>query len=768
APYILGTSLCSCFAFLVVSCWSSSTVSVAVVCLVLIMLQFSTCDLLTEARYAAKMQLAPEAGPDLLSFVWAGINGAAFLAMLASGPMLHDWGPRLALLAAAVPAGMVLVPVLLGCLEERKVSQEELHAIRQRYFEQRETCFLCMLMLAGALAIMMTGLLQHDPVVNFAVSLFTALFILLCFSVCLTPTIARANAFAVLYTGLSASISGASFYFYTDSPDIYPAGPHFSDFFYNTVLGAVGTVVSLLGIYLYQQYLSDLTYRQLIVVTSLAMFAFSLLDVMMFARLNVRMGIPDHWLVLGLSVCEQIIWQWQWMPQVVLLAALCPAGMEATMLALLAGCHNLGNTLGSNFGAVLLHLLEVRPRGRVGDAAELENLWIAAGVSSVLPLFTAIFLRFLLPDCKQNAKITTVADPTHNSLLRRNNFAKAAKWSPDGSVAIAVHDDEILRMYQVPQAEDLEGTKTLFPYAETAEGGPVLDFCFFPSFTWEYPGTCCFITSSQDHPIHLRDAVTGELRNTYRPFNNVDEVCHASSLCFSPDGSKIIAGFSLYLRVFHLQRPGRQMEDWLLGTKKGTGQKGIIGAVAASLWQPGLYAAGSYNKSICLYQESSRGKAVARLADSKMGGVTQLAFGSEWLLLSGHRKDSWLRAWDLRMLGEQGNEALLQELPRSVNTHQRFHFGVQDDLLSTGDDSGNILLYSLSSMQEVGRFQGHSRPCTSAELRPTEAKERVLLSSSGSRHFPDYDVDSPEPERRKVARLDNSLRVWQLGFGDES
>ena len=38
-----------------------------------------------EARYAAKMQLAPEAGPDLLSFVWAGINGAAFLAMLASG-----------------------------------------------------------------------------------------------------------------------------------------------------------------------------------------------------------------------------------------------------------------------------------------------------------------------------------------------------------------------------------------------------------------------------------------------------------------------------------------------------------------------------------------------------------------------------------------------------------------------------------------------------------------------------------------------------------
>ena len=28
----------------------------------------------------------------------------------------------------------------------------------------------------------------------------------------------------------------------------------------------------------------------------------------------------------------------------------------------------------------------------------------------------------------------------------------------------------------------------------------------------------------EDHPIHLRDALTGELRNTYRPFNHVDEV----------------------------------------------------------------------------------------------------------------------------------------------------------------------------------------------------------------------------------------------------
>ena len=34
-------------------------------------------------------------------------------------------------------------------------------------------------------------------------------------------------------------------------------------------------------------------------------------------RREVRWGIPDHWLVAGLSSFEVIIAQWQWMPQVV-------------------------------------------------------------------------------------------------------------------------------------------------------------------------------------------------------------------------------------------------------------------------------------------------------------------------------------------------------------------------------------------------------------------------------------------------------------------
>ncbi|CAK9058697.1 unnamed protein product [Durusdinium trenchii] len=353
-----------------------------------------------------------------MCYVWAGIDIFGLLAMFCSGPILEAYGYRGAFVFAALPAALVLVPVSMGCLQEKRISSEDLTRIRRRYFEQRETCFLCLMMFCGTLVIMCVGFLQRDPCINFAVALVTAMFILGACCVCLTPVVAKANAFSVLYTGFNASISGATFYFYTDSKDIYPAGPHFSDFFFNTVLGTVGSVFALLGILFYQQYLSSMSYRKLIVFTSLIMFACSLLDVMMFARLNVHWGIPDHYMVLGLSIFEGVVMQWQWMPQVVLLAALAPRGMEATMLALLAGCHNLGATLGSNFGAVLLEILHVKPRGRSGDAQQFENLWMAAAISSVLLLLVALFLQYLLPDCRQTEKITET-NPTENSLLRR-------------------------------------------------------------------------------------------------------------------------------------------------------------------------------------------------------------------------------------------------------------------------------------------------------------------------------------------------------------
>ena len=44
---------------------------------------------------------------------------------------------------------------------------------------------------------------------------------------------------------------------------------------------------------------------------------------------------------------------------------------------------------------------------------------------------------------------------------------------------------------------------------------------------------------------------------TYRPYDHLDEIAAAYSVAFTPDGSRILAGFKDCVRVFDVTRPGR-------------------------------------------------------------------------------------------------------------------------------------------------------------------------------------------------------------------
>jgi len=422
APYmlfvsVLGAASCVMIGILPKQALSITAIMVFGFCF---NLQVSTCDLLSEAKYAEKMQRSPSKGSSLLTYVWFGMNVAGFVATITSGTLIHQLGPKVLFLVAAVPAAFTIYPVLMGYLEETKLSDEQLRENRARYLQQKEACGLCVLMLISSIAVMVCGLISRDPVVNCIVAVCVGMSMLVCFSLVLSPVIAKFNAFSLIQTALSLSTGGASFYFYTDTPEQYPEGPHFSDFFYNSVLGTVGTVFSLIGIFSYQRYMSNWKYRNLFIITNVTLSIFSAFDIMMYARLNKKIGVPDHVLVFGLNCIETVIAQWQWMPQVVILSYLCPKGMEATMYALLAGCHNMGGLIANSCGALMLSWLNVKPRGEAGESAQFENLWVASTVSTVLPLLAILILYWLIPDARQNEKIIDASDDaTSGSLWRR-------------------------------------------------------------------------------------------------------------------------------------------------------------------------------------------------------------------------------------------------------------------------------------------------------------------------------------------------------------
>jgi len=141
----------------------------------------------------------------------------------------------------------------------------------------------------------------------------------------------------------------------------------------------------------------------------------------MFSRTNIAIGIPDHMFLLGAGAFQQMVYQWQWMPGIVINSQLCPSGMEATMYALLAGCHNLGQTISYSLGGLLLEVLDCQPSGAKSESSQFDKLWIASLISTVTPMFTLLAVPWLIPDAKQTDKLLDDSDrdATLGSLWRR-------------------------------------------------------------------------------------------------------------------------------------------------------------------------------------------------------------------------------------------------------------------------------------------------------------------------------------------------------------
>lgn len=107
------------------------------------------------------------------------------------------------------------------------------------------------------------------------------------------------------------------------------------------------------------------------------------------------------------------------------------------------------------------------------------------------------------------------------------NYTKGCQWSPDGTCLMVPSEDFRIRIYELPK--ELYSEKPSINLASSnlnaalciKEGGLIYDSCWYPYMNSWNPATCCFLTTSQETPIHLWDAFTGELRATYRAYNQL-------------------------------------------------------------------------------------------------------------------------------------------------------------------------------------------------------------------------------------------------------
>jgi len=407
APYVIITSLIgvTCCAMIGFSTRESMSVLAVVFCLFGMSLQASTCDLLSEAKYSEHLAVKPTFGPDLLTYVWGGISAGNMIAISLVGTLIQTMGPRSVFLACLVPASAIIYPTMMNYFEERKVTLADKEKMRKQFANQQEVLWLGILMCMCTVVLTFMGATSQSHRNTFLTAVAVLFILLPSFHAVLRPEIAKVNTFFVLQAALGIGINGATFYFYTDKAEQFPEGPHFSAWFFTTTLGLVSASMSFFGLATYNKYMKEWSYRGLLLFCNTVVTLLSLLDVVMYTRLNIWLGIPDVAFVLGSSVSTIVIRQWQWMPGMVVMSQLCPQGMEATMFALLAGCANIGNTIADYIGAYVLEVLHVHPTGAIGETAQFQNLWKASCIATMLPAVTILMIPYLIPQAKQTDKL---------------------------------------------------------------------------------------------------------------------------------------------------------------------------------------------------------------------------------------------------------------------------------------------------------------------------------------------------------------------------
>mmetsp|Transcript_47935 Transcript_47935/g.138720 ORF Transcript_47935/g.138720 Transcript_47935/m.138720 type:complete len:606 (+) Transcript_47935:91-1908(+) len=440
-PYALITSLAGTAAFLSIGLVPHHVMAerALVGCLFLCSLQISTADVLTQGKVTAKVNDAPTPSlrTGLLIFTWSGGDVCALIAVISSGFVIHYCGAKITYLIAGVPGATFILLAARGCYEERRVTSEQLQEIRHRFWQQLEACLLSILMLVGAGTIICSLTISKSINIHGIVSLCVAVAILLFFSLLLTPVVAKMNAFNFIFSILSLSIDAASFYFFTDTAEQYPDGPHLSVFFFTTVRGAVQFAFSFVGIYTYQSFSEGWTYRRWLIMSTFFYSIVNILNIMMYKRINRQLGVSDEAWVLGATALVSVAEKWRWMPRMVSICYMTPRGMEATFSALLMGCHNIGWALSATVGAVLLSCLGVSPKGLPHESAQFDNLWIASAWSSVVPPVAVVLLCWLAPDERQDVSLVSEARDaaTAGSLWRRLRGERQRPALPQGGVA---------------------------------------------------------------------------------------------------------------------------------------------------------------------------------------------------------------------------------------------------------------------------------------------------------------------------------------------
>jgi len=173
---------------------------------------------------------------------------------------------------------------------------------------------------------------------------------------------------------ITPSYGDPMFYFYTNVLKFNPI----------TIgrLRLVYGIASILGIYLYNNYLKNTSFKKIILVTTILSSFFNMLSLALVERLNLKWGIPDYMFCLATDALTTALSEINFLPILVLACNICPKNIEGTLYAFLMSIVNLSSLFSSQIGSGLTYMLGITSTNFVN----LKYLIIISNLSLFMPM----------------------------------------------------------------------------------------------------------------------------------------------------------------------------------------------------------------------------------------------------------------------------------------------------------------------------------------------------------------------------------------------
>jgi hypothetical protein len=357
-------------------------------------------DMLTAARVFESMSVLQHTGSDLMSLSWTLVTIGSLLGIGLSifGLMSKHYG---IIFWMMVPCALQIgAASAVGLLPEERMNEKfNAHSLAKKHWNLFAVTMVLTAVSIGVAAMQLIDEVEQNMLLCFGLCALIFLIVTGSIYVLMERRTALVLIFLLIERVLNVNVKQAKTYWFTEDQQCVPNGPHFDYVFFSVVTFGVSLFCQLIGIWIFQHYLSRSKVRTVFLVALLTKILAKATDVWIILRWNIKMGIDDRSAyVFSEGVIEGIAFIFTYMPSAAVLSKIVEKDVETTIYTLLAGTVNLGNAMGITLGSAAMTFVGIHTDLIFGECNfhGLIPLLVISGM--VLPSLAIPFIYLFVPD----------------------------------------------------------------------------------------------------------------------------------------------------------------------------------------------------------------------------------------------------------------------------------------------------------------------------------------------------------------------------------